>query len=58
MFFWLRPVTCKNLLTHGVEARVGNVFSADLFYSLKENSFDLMEKYNIRGVEMEAALFI
>jgi len=39
----------------GVDARVGNIFSADLFYSPEENAFDLMEKYNILGVEMEAA---
>lgn len=40
---------------HGVEAKVGNIFSADLFYSPEENAFDLFEKYNILGVEMEAA---
>lgn len=40
---------------HGVDARVGNIFSADLFYTPEENAFDLMEKYNILGVEMEAA---
>ena len=40
---------------HGVDARVGNIFSADLFYTPEANAFDLMEKYNILGVEMEAA---
>ncbi|NOQ80037.1 MAG: purine-nucleoside phosphorylase [Gammaproteobacteria bacterium] len=40
---------------HGVDARVGNIFSADLFYSPEENAFDLYEKYNILGIEMEAA---
>lgn len=40
---------------HGVNARVGNIFSADLFYSPEDNSFDLYEKYNILGIEMEAA---
>lgn len=40
---------------HGVEAKVGNIFSTDLFYTPEENAFDLMEKYNILGVEMEAA---
>jgi len=40
---------------HGVHARVGNIFSADLFYSPEKDAFDLMEKYNILGVEMEAA---
>ncbi|MCK5697790.1 MAG: purine-nucleoside phosphorylase [Gammaproteobacteria bacterium] len=40
---------------HGVEAKVGNIFSADLFYSPEKNAFDLYEKYNILGIEMEAA---
>ena len=40
---------------HGVHARIGNIFSADLFYSPEKDIFDLMEKYNILGVEMEAA---
>jgi purine-nucleoside phosphorylase len=42
----------KNL---GVEARVGNIFSADLFYTPDPQMFDVMEKYGILGVEMEAA---
>ena len=40
---------------HGVEARVGNIFSADLFYTPEKDAFDLYEKYNILGIEMEAA---
>lgn len=40
---------------HGIHVRVGNIFSADLFYSPEQDSVDLMEKYNILGVEMEAA---
>jgi purine-nucleoside phosphorylase len=36
-------------------AQVGNLFSADLFYTPQPEMFDLMEKYNILGVEMEAA---
>ena len=40
----------------GVEARVGNIFSADLFYAPDGGEmFDVMEKYGILGVEMEAA---
>ena len=39
----------------GVPVKVGNLFSADLFYSPDPTMFDLMEKYNILGVEMEAA---
>lgn len=42
----------KNL---GVDARVGNIFSADLFYTPDPQMFDVMEKYGILGVEMEAA---
>ncbi|MGQ0834575.1 MAG: purine-nucleoside phosphorylase [Gammaproteobacteria bacterium] len=34
---------------------VGNVFSADLFYTPEPELFELMRKYNIVGVEMEAA---
>lgn len=36
-------------------AHVGNIFSADLFYTPDAEMFDVMEKYNILGVEMEAA---
>lgn len=39
----------------GVEARVGNLFSADLFYSPDTAMFDVMAKYGILGLEMEAA---
>lgn len=38
-----------------VPVRVGNVFSADLFYTPDTAMFDVMEKYGILGVEMEAA---
>lgn len=40
---------------HGIKARVGNIFSADLFYTPEPEMFDTMEKYNILAVEMEAA---
>lgn len=39
----------------GVSVRVGNLFSADLFYTPDVEMFDVMEKYGILGVEMEAA---
>ncbi len=39
----------------GVVVRVGNLFSADLFYTPDVEMFDVMEKYGILGVEMEAA---
>lgn len=37
------------------KVRVGNLFSADLFYTPDVEMFDVMEKYGILGVEMEAA---
>ncbi|MCW8995430.1 MAG: purine-nucleoside phosphorylase [Psychromonas sp.] len=40
---------------HGIKARVGNIFSADLFYTPVPEMFDILEKYNILAVEMEAA---
>ena len=39
----------------GIEVKVGNLFSADLFYTPDVEMFDVMEKYGIVGVEMEAA---
>ena len=39
----------------GTAVRVGNLFSADLFYTPDVEMFDVMEKYGILGVEMEAA---
>jgi purine-nucleoside phosphorylase len=51
------------LLSNAVDAaktlkmtsKVGNIFSADLFYTPDTEMFDVMERYNILGVEMEAA---
>lgn len=40
---------------HNIKLRVGNLFSADLFYTPDPDVFDVMEKYGILGVEMEAA---
>lgn len=40
---------------HGTQIRVGNIFSADLFYTPDPQMFDVMEKMGILGVEMEAA---
>ncbi len=39
----------------GVPVRVGNVFSSDFFYSPEAEMFDVLEKYGVLGVEMEAA---
>ena len=38
-----------------VPVKVGNLFSADLFYSPQPELFELMKQYGILGVEMEAA---
>lgn len=39
----------------GKTVRVGNVFSADLFYSVQPQMFDVMEKMQVLAVEMECA---
>jgi len=39
----------------GIKTRVGNIFSADLFYTPDPDMFQVMKKYGILGVEMEAA---
>ncbi len=38
-----------------LSVKVGNLFSADLFYNPDATMFDVMEKHGILGVEMEAA---
>lgn len=38
-----------------IPVRVGNLFSADLFYTPDPQMFEVMDKYGILGVEMEAA---
>lgn len=40
---------------HKVRYHVGNVFSADLFYTPDTAMFDTMAKFDVLGVEMEAA---
>ena len=39
----------------GIDVKVGNIYSADLFYTPQPEMFDLMEKLNILGIDMEAA---
>ena len=39
----------------GVRFHVGNLFSADLFYTPDTDMFETMAKYNVYGIEMEAA---
>jgi purine-nucleoside phosphorylase len=40
---------------NNVRYHVGNIFSADLFYTPDPDMFDTLAKYNVLGVEMEAA---
>jgi purine-nucleoside phosphorylase len=40
---------------HDVRYHVGNLFSADLFYTPDPDMFETMAKYNVYGIEMEAA---
>ncbi|CED70594.1 purine nucleoside phosphorylase [Aliivibrio wodanis] len=39
----------------GIDVKVGNLFSAELFYTPDPSMFDLLDKYGVVGVEMEAA---
>ena len=39
----------------GVRFHVGNIFSADLFYTPDTDMFATMARYNVYGIEMEAA---
>ncbi|SEM04118.1 purine-nucleoside phosphorylase [Halomonas daqiaonensis] len=41
--------------TLGVATKVGNLFSADLFYDPRPETAELLRRYGIVGVEMEAA---
>ena len=53
--FGLTQAAVQAAKSLGINARVGNLFSADLFYTPDVSMFDVMEKYGILGVEMEAA---
>ncbi|WP_136247812.1 purine-nucleoside phosphorylase [Halomonas borealis] len=53
--FALTRHTVDAAAAHGVNVKVGNLFSADLFYDPRPDMIDLMRRYGIVGVEMEAA---
>ncbi|MFK8053310.1 MAG: purine-nucleoside phosphorylase [Woeseiaceae bacterium] len=53
--FGLLSSAVKQAKAHGITHHVGNLFSADLFYTPDPGMFDTMEKYDIKGIEMEAA---
>lgn len=61
--FDLAPLATFSLVANAVRAaealkvryHVGNIFSADLFYTPQPEMFKTMAKYNVLGVEMETA---
>jgi purine-nucleoside phosphorylase len=53
--FWLLQAAVTAAAAKGVEVKVGNVHSADLFYNPDGEAFDRMEAMGVLAVEMEAA---
>jgi purine-nucleoside phosphorylase len=57
------PIATFSLVQHAVQAavdhevryHVGNLFSADLFYTPQPEMFDVLARYDVLGIEMEAA---
>lgn len=53
--YWLLRAAEKAAAGKGIEVKVGNVHSADLFYNPDPEAFDRMENMGVLAVEMEAA---
>jgi purine-nucleoside phosphorylase len=53
--FWLLQAAVTAAAAKGVEVKVGNVHSTDLFYNPDGEAFDRMEAMGVLAVEMEAA---
>jgi purine-nucleoside phosphorylase len=53
--FWLLRAAADAAEARGIEVKVGNVHSADLFYNPDAAAFDRMEAMGVLAVEMEAA---
>ena len=53
--FWLLKAASDAAAAKGIDVKVGNVHSADLFYNPDPEAFDRMEKMGVLAVEMEAA---
>lgn len=53
--FWLLKAAAEAAAAKGVEVKVGNVHSADLFYNPDPEAFTRMEDMGVLAVEMEAA---
>lgn len=53
--FWLLRAASDAAAARGIEVKVGNVHSEDLFYNPDRKAFDRMEAMGVLAVEMEAA---
>lgn len=53
--FSLLKTAAEVAADRGVRYHVGNLFSADLFYTPQPDMFERMAKYGVLGIEMEAA---
>ena len=53
--YWLLKSAEEAAKAKGIEVKVGNVHSADLFYNPDANAFNMMENMGVLAVEMEAA---
>ena len=53
--YWLLKAAEQAAAAKGIEVKVGNVHSADLFYNPDSEAFDRMENMGVLAVEMEAA---
>lgn len=53
--YWLLKAAEEAAKAKGIDVKVGNVHSADLFYNPDAGAFDRMENMGVLAVEMEAA---
>lgn len=53
--YWLLKAAEEAAKAKGIDVKVGNVHSADLFYNPDPAAFDIMESMGVLAVEMEAA---
>lgn len=53
--FWLLKAAADAAAAKGIDVKVGNVHSADLFYNPDPEAFNRMEAMGVLAVEMEAA---
>lgn len=53
--FWLLRAAADAAEAKGIDVKVGNVHSTDLFYTPDPHAFDRMEAMGVLAVEMEAA---